>query len=108
MPVKTSVIAQSAIELGLFQHALNRAHGCLDVDHDAFFSPRDGCVPSPMMLSSLLGRDLGDDGNDLRRADVEPDDQVFCVSHHATFASASSLSFAGITVFTPPSSRRVP
>ena len=34
------------------------------------------------MLSVAVGRDLGDDRDDLRRADVEADDQVLCFLHH--------------------------
>ena len=37
------------------------------------------------MLSCLLGRDLGDDRDDLRRADVESDDEILGVLDHACF-----------------------
>ena len=35
-------------QLGLFDRALDRLHGRLDIDHHAFLRPRDGCVPRPI------------------------------------------------------------
>ena len=41
-----------------------------------FFRPRDGCEPMPIDLDRAVGVHLADDRDDLRRADVEADDQV--------------------------------
>ena len=81
-------------QLCLFQHALDRRHRGLDVDDDALFQAPRGLRSQADDVQLLLRRDLGDDGNDLRRADVESDDQIFRVSHHASFTTRFSLSLS--------------
>ena len=47
-----------------------------------------------MTLSSPSGADLGDDRDDLRRADVEADDQVLAVLHYVTVPRSSHVAHA--------------
>ena len=55
--------------------------------------PRDSATPMPTMSSAAAVEHLADDGRDLRRADVEPD-QVPLFSRH----SASAVRLAGFAV----------
>ena len=60
------------------------------------------------MLRLALGRDLGDDRDDLRRADVESDDQVLRFLHHPftiVLSSSSSRYAAGLARRPFPESR---
>ena len=41
-----------------------------------FFRPREGCEPMPITSIAAVGVHLADERDDLRRADVEADDQV--------------------------------
>ena len=97
MPVYTSVIRQSAISSASSSTRWIDAIVASMLTTTPFFSPRDGCVPRPMMLSRSSGVDLGDDRDDLRRADVEADDQVLAVLHHASPISLRRSASAGFS-----------
>ena len=49
------------------------------------------------MLSAAVGGDLGDDRDDLRRADVEADDQVLVVFHDSLFCMRMAIAVALVT-----------
>ena len=63
-------------QLGLLQHALDRPHRGLDVDDHALAQPARRLGAEPDDVEAAVGTDLGDDRDDLRRADVEADDHV--------------------------------
>jgi len=57
--------------------ALNRVHGRLDIDDNAFLESARRVRTDANHFDIALVADLADDRDDLRRADVEPDNQVF-------------------------------
>ena len=89
MPVVTALIRQSAISSASSSTRWIDAIVASMLTTTPRLSPRDGCVPSPITLSPPSAADLGDDRDDLRRADVEPDDEVLAVLDHAWFPSLS-------------------
>jgi len=83
-------------ELGFLERALDRVDGRLYVYHHALLqSARRGAAHSDD-LEAAFRLHLGDDGRDLRRADIETDDQIL-----AFFSSAQRhvFSVALIQVF---------
>ena len=69
-------------QLGFLEHALDRRHRRLDVDDDALLQAARRLRAEADDVERAVGRDLGDDRDDLRRADVEADDQILVVLHH--------------------------
>ena len=61
--------------LGLFDRALDRGDGGVDVDHHALAQPLRRVRADADDVDAVVG-DLADDGADLGRADVEADDDV--------------------------------
>src|SRR5208283_230464 len=58
-------------QLRLFDRALNRLHGRLDVDHDSFLQPARRMAADADDLERPVGLDLAHDRDDLAGADVE-------------------------------------
>src|SRR5690606_10442205 len=67
-------------QLGFLDGLLDRGDGGVDVDHDALAEPPGRIRPDPDDVDAVGGR-LTDDGADLRRADVEADDEVPLLAH---------------------------
>ncbi len=84
-------------QFGFLEHALDRRHRRLDVDHHAFLQSARRLRAHADHVELALRRDLGDDRDDLRRADVEAHHQVLAVLHHALFLGLSYA--AGLTAF---------
>ena len=70
-------------QLRFLEHALDRSHGRLDVHDHALLEAARRLRAEPDHVERALGAHLGDDRHDLRRADVQADDQVLVVLHHA-------------------------
>ena len=90
MPVVTSAMRQSAISSASSSTRWIDAIVASMLTTTPRFRPRDGCVPEPDDVEAAVGADLGHDRDDLRRADVEPDDEVLAVLHPAPFAALRS------------------
>jgi len=77
-------IADLAIghQLGLFQRALDRFHGGFDVHHHAFFQTLGFSLAQADHFMAPIRQYLGYHRHHFRGADVETDDQVFCVFCH--------------------------
>ena len=69
-------------QLGLFQRALDRFDGGLDVDDHAFLQSPGLVLTQPDHLVASVEHHFGDHGHHLGGADVETDDQVFRVFCH--------------------------
>ena len=63
-------------ELGLFDGALDRLHGRLDVDHHAFLQAARGLHAHADHFDRVVGMHLAHQRGDFRRADVEADDEI--------------------------------
>ena len=83
-------------QLGFFDRALDRLHGRLDVDDHALLQAARGMRADAQHLDAAVGADFADERDDLRRADVEPDDQ----------APVGPLSHLAATVFVGVGARR--
>ena len=77
MPAYTGVDLAVGHQLGLFDRALNRLHGRLDVDHHALLQAARGLRAHADDLDGALGGDLADQRQHLGGADVQSDDDVF-------------------------------
>ena len=60
-------------QLGLFDGALDRLHRGLDIDHHAFFQAARRMHAKADHLQRAIGLQLTDNGDDLRRANIQPD-----------------------------------
>ena len=78
-------------QLGFFDRALDRLHRRLDVHDDAALQAARRMRAEADDFDATVVRDLADDRHDLRRADVEADDQVAVIlSRHRALASSAS------------------
>ena len=81
-------------ELGFLDRALDRLHRRLDVDDDAALESARRIRADADDLEPIVGRELADDRHDLRRADVETDDELSVVSptHYASSVATAFIS----------------
>ena len=70
-------------QLGFFERALNGLHGGFDIHHHAFLEPLRFALAEADHLVVTFALQLGDDGHDLRRPNVEGDQQIFIVFTHS-------------------------
>jgi hypothetical protein len=66
----------------LLEHALDRGHRRLDVDHHALLQAARGLRAEADDLEPSVGPHLGHDRDDLGRPDVQADDQILGFLHH--------------------------
>jgi hypothetical protein len=101
-------------ELGLVDRALYRVHRRLEIDDDAAADAARLGDPDADDVEAVIGDQLTDDGADLRRADVEPDQIAILASHTPSRQSRSvriadarrtSGPFAGRTYIRPSNLR---
>jgi len=72
-------------QLRLLQRLFDGADGALDVDHHPLAQPLGRTGADPHDVEPLFG-EVADDGADLGRTDIEPDDQVFpLIAHRSPF-----------------------
>jgi hypothetical protein len=72
-------------QLRFLQRSLDGVHRGFDVHHHTLLQAARGCVSGADHLEHAVRGRFGDDGDDLRRADVEPDDEilrVLALAHH--------------------------
>ena len=97
-------------QFGLLERALNRADRCLDIDDHPFLEAFGRMAAHADHLETAVRLHFGDDRRDLRRADVETDDQVlgfFCLAHLLLFAFIHSRARASDCAAGRPARARV-
>ncbi len=67
-------------ELRLLERALDGVDGRFDVDHHALLQAARRVAAHADEVERVLGRDLGDQGHDLRGTDIEGDEEVAVVA----------------------------
>ena len=77
MPVNTLADLAIRHQLGLFQRTLDGLHGGINIDHHALLQPTRKMLPEADHLEPAFRLQLGDNGDDFRCADIQPDDVIF-------------------------------
>jgi len=68
----------------LFHRFFDGFDGAFNVDHDSLSQPPGGTGPHPDDINALVTRYFRNDGTNLRRADVQSNDNVFFFGHDAS------------------------
>jgi hypothetical protein len=76
MPAKHRADFTAGHELGFLDGTLDRLHGRLDVDHHALLESARGLDAHADHFDRIVGMHLAHQRGDLRRADVETDDEI--------------------------------